>query len=100
MAEDPPMVIKITPFKRVMLVTLGTLEHLLYFVFAAQVVHCFAYPLPSLFSAPTLLTKETENPSYIWNAVLFSLFFVQHMIMATIGFKKFMAKLSPEYPFY
>jgi hypothetical protein len=75
-------------------------QYLLYIYFVALFIHYVAYPMPNLFNSPSLLLSKSKQSHYMYNALLYSLFYVQHIGMALIGFKTKCRKMWNRFPLY
>ena len=89
-----------TAFVRLFMLTALTLQFLLFFIFNLKVIHYVAYPMPKIFSSPSLLFSLNFVPHYLLNAILYSMFFVQHIVMALIGFKTLITRFYSRFPLY
>jgi hypothetical protein len=77
-------------------------------MFQLIMFHYIYMPLPFLFSAPSLGSEEhtedskigTYQKHYLWNGMLYSLFFVQHVVMSLIIFKLSLKSLWNKYPLF
>ena len=75
-----------------------------------KLAHYFQMPLPSLFNSPSAIPHEGQ-PSQdswsqvnwmnsVWNVLLFSIFFVQHILMSGFKWKLRTSNLWSMYPTY
>lgn len=75
-----------------------------------KLTHYFTFPLPQLFSSPTLIPQppyqtltslsEIDLMITIWNLSLFGLFFLQHILMARLAFKTLLSSIWYMFPTY
>lgn len=75
-------------------------QHISYLYFSLLMFHYLFMPIPLLFSSPSLLASQHHETSYIFNAFMYSLFFVQHVGMALIIFKTSLETAWSKYPLY
>lgn len=92
--------INITTIDRIFMASFFFIQLFLFILFLIMMLHYTLYPLPKLFSTPSLLLSPYMKTSYIYNAFLYSLFFVQHVVMALIMFKVFLKEIWIKYPLY
>jgi hypothetical protein len=87
--------VNMTPFLRVLsFLSLG-LSILCFMLFGPELI---SYILVPIYNAPSLAGHPTAKTSnHIWNISLYSVFFIQHYIMASFWFKKLMMKVFPLY---
>jgi uncharacterized membrane protein len=85
---------------RTMMVILFFLQIVLFFIFLVMIIHYTTIPFPKLFSIPSLIDSPYIETSYIFNMVLYSAFFIQHILMALIAFKVKLQLLWSYYPLY
>lgn len=72
----------------------------LYVYFELFMAHFTFKPIPSLFQSPSLLQSPYTTPAYLYNACLYLLFFVQHVIMALLIFKIRLSQIWAKFPLY
>lgn len=88
--------VQMTPRLRVISLVLLIVSNLLFQWFGIEFVHFVAYPF---LSYPSLADPPTGTPSnHLHNALLLSLFFLQHYLMADLTYKKKMCQLFPLFP--
>lgn len=63
-------------------------------------IHYTVYPIPSIFSSPSLVFTFNTEPNYLWNASIYCIFFLQHVIMASSSLKKAVVNFYPRYYLY
>lgn len=101
MQPSPPTLnIKLTPLDRILMVSCFVVQILLFGYFNLMITHYTFMPMPGLFSTPSLLASPYHHPSYLFNALLYASFFVQHVCMALIVFKMGLQGLWVRYPLY
>jgi hypothetical protein len=89
------VIVKMTPALRLVSFLLLGLSALSFFTFITELLSYILYPI---YDAPSLAGRPSAKTSnHLWNIGLFSVFFLQHYIMASFGFKKFMMKIFPLY---
>lgn len=73
----------------------------LFILFLFKMIHYSFYPLRSLFpTSPSLLFSFEREPHYLYNGILYSLFFVQHVVMASSSLKKTVISFIHNYYLY
>ena len=65
-----------------------------------KLIHYVVYPIPWLFGSESMVNSANLQPHYLQNGVLYSLFFIHHIITALIIFKSAVFKIYPKYPLY
>ena len=75
-----------------------------------KLAHYFFIPLPYMFHSPSMIPSEITYRIDRWDEVnfyqtalnisTFLIFWVQHIIMASLAFKKFFTKIWWPFPFY
>lgn len=73
---------------------------ILFVYFNLLMVHYVIFPMPSIFSADSLVSSSNKVTHYLYNGILYSLFFVQHVGMALIAFKLKLKQTWAKYPLY
>ena len=92
--------IELTPIDRMLMLSAIILQTLLFVVFNLKMVHYLLQPIPALFSSPSLLASFYFTQNYAYNGLLYSLFFVQHVVMAMISFKSAVTNYYSKFPLY
>lgn len=79
-------------------------------LFVLQIIFALSYlfvfnhyvfmPVPNLISAPSLVASPYTKPAYLYNAAIYALFFVQHIVMALLIFKIKVSKIWAKFPLY
>ena len=98
--KKPPLVFKLETMDRMLMLSAIVLQHLLFLIFFLKLIHFAFYPLPRIFSSPSLLLSYNFVPHYLLNAFLYSLFFYQHIVMALISFKQTLKSFYHKSPIY
>lgn len=98
------------PSVNLRIIVLQLLIILLFPVWFFKLAHYFQMPLPSLFSSPSAIPHEGQSSqdswsqvnwiNSVWNILLFSIFFVQHIIMSGFKWKLRTSNLWSMYPTY
>lgn len=91
---------KPTPLEKIIMLLLLFIGAILFLFFMLKIVHYTFIPLHQLFSSPTLDQSLETQPHYLYNAFLYSLFFIQHVVMALTIFKKAIISFVPRYFLY
>lgn len=94
------MKIGLTIADRIFMTLFFFIQFLLFILFMLMMLHYSLYPLPTIFSTPSLLLSPYIKTSYLYNTLLYSSFFVQHIVMALIIFKVSLKNIWRKYPLY
>ena len=92
-------IIHINALHRILMLSGFAVTGALYFISFLMLLHYTCFPLP-FFSAPSLSSSPYKTPTYLKNAFLYAMFFVQHIIMAHIILKRSLSRISSIYPLY
>lgn len=93
--------IELTGRDRVVILILFPIQVFLFLFSFAFLFNYFSYiPLPHLISGPTLLVSPFTKPSYLYNGLMYTLFFVQHILMALVIFKIKGQMIWKKFPLY
>lgn len=84
---DSKQLLELTPFHRITVAIMIVLQYALFFISQALLVHYFALPIPFV-SFPSIATTTSTETHYLWNTFLHLLFWAQHILMATLMYKK------------
>lgn len=84
---DSKQLLELTPFHRITVTIMIVLQYALFFISQALLVHYFALPIPFV-SFPSIATTTSTETHYLWNTFLHLLFWAQHILMATLMYKK------------
>ena len=99
--DKGPSPIELTGRDRVVILILFPLQVFLFLFSFAFLFNYFAYiPLPHFISGPTLLVSPFTKPSYLYNGLMYTLFFVQHILMALVIFKIKGQRIWNKFPLY
>jgi quinol-cytochrome oxidoreductase complex cytochrome b subunit len=90
----------LTPPHRMMMLLLFFLQIALFVGFSIMMIHYTTVPLPQIFSTPSLMQSPHSETSFVLNSVLYASFFIQHIVMALIGFKIRLQLVWLYYPLY